>query len=46
MNPKVFYNVGYRVARMPWEIGPRTELVSLVTSGRLRFAAYLMRREA
>jgi SAM-dependent methyltransferase len=33
---KQFYNLGYRFFRMPWEIGPRAEIVELVTSGRLR----------
>lgn len=33
---RLFYNVGYRLARMPWETGPREELVELVESGRLR----------
>ncbi|OLB73717.1 MAG: hypothetical protein AUI14_25430 [Actinobacteria bacterium 13_2_20CM_2_71_6] len=36
MNPQLFYNTGYRFFRMPWEIGPRTELVDLVRSGRLQ----------
>lgn len=36
MNPRPFYNLGYRFFRMPWEIGPRQELVELVTAGRLR----------
>jgi SAM-dependent methyltransferase len=36
MNPRVFYNVAYRFARMPWEIGPRAELVDLVRSGQLQ----------
>jgi cyclopropane fatty-acyl-phospholipid synthase-like methyltransferase len=36
MNPRAFYNTAYRFGRMPWEIGPRTELVGLVESGRLR----------
>jgi cyclopropane fatty-acyl-phospholipid synthase-like methyltransferase len=36
MNPRAFYHVGYRFFRMPWEIGPRDELVRLVESGRLR----------
>ena len=27
------YNTAYRVARMPWEIGPREELVQLVRDG-------------
>ena len=30
------YNFGYRLGRMPWEIGPRRELVDLVSDGRLR----------
>lgn len=30
------YNFGYRLGRMPWEIGPRRELVQLVSDGRLR----------
>src|SRR5262245_25980086 len=30
------YNAGYRLGRMPWEIGPRQELVSLVSSGRIQ----------
>src|SRR5262245_41007568 len=30
------YNFGYRLGRMPWEIGPRRELVELVSAGRLR----------
>jgi SAM-dependent methyltransferase len=30
------YNAGYRLGRMPWEIGPRHELVDLVSSGRLQ----------
>jgi SAM-dependent methyltransferase len=29
------YNTAYRFFRMPWEIGPRAELVDLVESGRL-----------
>jgi SAM-dependent methyltransferase len=32
---KWFYEIGYRHFRMPWEIGPRKELVSLVESGRI-----------
>src|SRR5215468_2812785 len=36
MPPRAFYHLGYRFARMPWEIGPRTELVDLVRSGQLR----------
>jgi SAM-dependent methyltransferase len=30
-----FYEVGYRHFRMPWEIGPREELVTLVESERI-----------
>jgi len=33
MPPRAFYNTAYRVARMPWEIGPRPELVALVRDG-------------
>jgi len=33
---KVFYDVGYRYFRMPWEAGPRPELVELVESGRIQ----------
>lgn len=33
---KAFYEVGYRFFRMPWEGGPRAELVNLVESGRIR----------
>jgi SAM-dependent methyltransferase len=29
------YNFGYRYFRMPWEIGPRQELVEVVESGRI-----------
>jgi SAM-dependent methyltransferase len=36
VNPRFFYDVGYRFFRMPWEVGPRDELVELVESGRLR----------
>src|SRR5688572_12522126 len=36
MNPRAFYHLGYRFFRMPWEIGPRAELVALVSDGRLR----------
>jgi len=32
---KLFYQLGYRYFRMPWEIGPRKELVYLVKSQRL-----------
>ncbi|MFI9550860.1 class I SAM-dependent methyltransferase [Nonomuraea endophytica] len=35
MDSRHLYNLGYRLARMPWEIGPRAELVELVRSGRL-----------
>jgi hypothetical protein len=35
VNPRQFYDLGYRFFRMPWEIGPRQELVELVTAGRL-----------
>jgi len=28
--------LAYRFFRMPWEIGPRAELVELVDAGRLR----------
>ncbi len=30
-----FYELGYRFFRMPWESGPRPELVDLVRSGRI-----------
>jgi SAM-dependent methyltransferase len=33
---KAFYEIGYRYFRMPWEQGPRDELVRLVESGRIR----------
>lgn len=33
---KAFYEVGYRYFRMPWESGPRVELVNLVQSGRIQ----------
>ena len=33
---KLFYEVLYRYFRAPWDIGPRTELISLVESGRLK----------
>lgn len=33
---KLFYEVGYRYFRMPWDMGPRLELVELVESGRIR----------
>jgi SAM-dependent methyltransferase len=32
---KLFYELGYRYFRMPWEMGPREELVGLVESGRI-----------
>ncbi len=32
---KLFYELGYRFFRMPWEAGPREELVGLVESGRI-----------
>ena len=32
---KLFYELGYRFFRMPWETGPREELVGLVESGRI-----------
>jgi hypothetical protein len=32
---RLFYNIGYRYFRVPWDGGPRTELVQLVESGRL-----------
>lgn len=35
INPRTLYNLGYRFFRMPWELGPRAELVELVDSGRL-----------
>lgn len=33
---KLFYNLLYGRFRAPWDIGPRKELVELVTSGRLK----------
>ncbi len=33
---KWFYEIGYRHFRMPWDIGPRKELVDLVESGRVQ----------
>src|SRR5262245_55119057 len=33
---KAFYEVGYRYFRMPWEGGPRAELVNLVESGSIQ----------
>lgn len=32
---KAFYDFGYRYIRMPWDVGPRAELVELVENGRL-----------
>jgi SAM-dependent methyltransferase len=32
---RLFYELGYRYFRMPWEGGPRRELVELVESGRI-----------
>lgn len=32
---KLFYKLGYRFFRMPWEMGPRKELVKLVEDGRI-----------
>ena len=32
---KLFYELGYRYFRMPWDTGPREELVELVESGRI-----------
>lgn len=32
---KAFYEIGYRFFRMPWEQGPRNELVHLVESGQI-----------
>jgi SAM-dependent methyltransferase len=32
---KLFYELGYRHFRMPWEVGPRRELVELVGNGRI-----------
>jgi cyclopropane fatty-acyl-phospholipid synthase-like methyltransferase len=29
------YNTAYRLGRVPWEIGPRQEMVDLVSSGRI-----------
>lgn len=33
---KAFYEIGYKYFKMPWDIGPRTELVELVTNGRIK----------
>lgn len=33
---RFLYNLGYRYFRVPWDGGPRTELMQLVESGRLR----------
>jgi SAM-dependent methyltransferase len=35
-SPRTFYNFAYRHFKMPWELGPRMELVELVQSGRLQ----------
>jgi hypothetical protein len=32
---KLLYEIGYRYFRVPWDIGPRQELVQLVTDGQL-----------
>ncbi|MFX1416304.1 MAG: class I SAM-dependent methyltransferase [Promethearchaeota archaeon] len=32
---KWFYEFGYRHMKMPWDVGPRTELMELVESGRI-----------
>ena len=32
---KLVYELGYRYFRMPWEMGPRQELVQLIESGRI-----------
>lgn len=32
---KQFYELGYRYFRMPWEVGPRQEVVGLVENGRI-----------
>ena len=32
---KLFYELGYRFFRMPWEMGPRKELVGLIESERI-----------
>jgi SAM-dependent methyltransferase len=33
---KLFYQIGYKYFQMPWDIGPRQELVELVESGRIK----------
>jgi SAM-dependent methyltransferase len=33
---KLFYEFGYRYFRMPWEMGPRSELVQAVETGKVR----------
>jgi hypothetical protein len=43
---KLFYELGYRYWRMPWEGGPRSELVELVRSGRLEPCRALERANA
>ena len=35
MAMKTFYEVAYRYFRVPWDIGPRDELVKLVTNGEI-----------
>jgi cyclopropane fatty-acyl-phospholipid synthase-like methyltransferase len=35
VSARTLYNLGYRFFRMPWELGPRPELVELVRTGRL-----------
>lgn len=32
---RLLYEIGYRFFRMPWEVGPRTELKELVEGGRI-----------
>ncbi len=32
---KLFYQLGYKYFRMPWDMGPREELVQLVEEGRI-----------
>jgi cyclopropane fatty-acyl-phospholipid synthase-like methyltransferase len=36
MRMKLFYQIGYRYFRMPWDIGARQELVELVESQRIK----------
>lgn len=35
VNMKLFYQLGYKYFHMPWETGPRDELVQLVDTGRI-----------